>query len=261
MSIKSIVTNILEDIKRGENLDAYAGIILSLVFGALGSIGIAKFEVIASAILAALALTITGIISIKRIIGERSTKKIDYLPVETYSVPTEEYIRKFGEAKEICIFGISLYRFFGMISFQLENALSSGGTVRIVLMTPEGQAIKLLSQRSRQGTAWEVEKFRVEQTISAIERLALRYPKAKLELRTIDYIPMFGITILKSRFPNENPNIYLKHLPFKQPTQVAPTILPSEGKWSTYFITEFENVWDSSERILPKRKNGATAPQ
>lgn len=133
----------------------------------------------------------------------------------------------------------------------LERRMAAGASVRVALIEPDSLTSKEASRRDgRSGEDAGVFENRLRPTIDALRHLAsLPYAEGRLEVRFLDFVPAFGLTIVDrgTDEPTLTVDIY-SHGPTAP--EVAITL---RSAWSPelyhHFCDEFERIWSRGRSV------------
>jgi hypothetical protein len=137
--------------------------------------------------------------------------------------------------------GEGLLRYYSLI----ENALSRGGSVRVILCEPEQHTLRLLAFRSYMARRPDLISDSITRTLEYLKNLQAVGP-GKLEVRTLAFPPPFGM-FCSTR--EAWVTMHLKIMPFRVATGQYPVISlsgPPEAKWISFFLNQYELFWNAS---------------
>lgn len=153
-------------------------------------------------------------------------------------------------AQSISTLGITLFRFLPAFQYEFCEMLMNGGQLRVLLVDPNSPAIEMASRRSDIGTPIKTQKRRVEDMLELLSRWKSNIPDADIQVKLLDYLPSYGITIINPKFDTDDEFCLVRLLTFRTPTSTAPTIKPdpvSEPYWFEFFCNQFEMMWEYAE--------------
>ncbi|MCB9437273.1 MAG: hypothetical protein H6673_09835 [Anaerolineales bacterium] len=157
---------------------------------------------------------------------------------------TQQYIES---AKEILVEGISLFRFIPAFYPNFERALTAGASMRVLMVDPNSPAMNYVAYRSTSHIPIETQRQRVISTLDLLQHLANETQTGGLELRVMDYMPPYGITIYHHATDPAKSSCSVRLFTFRTPTPEAPTITPDpidHEAWFNYFVEQFEKMWE-----------------
>jgi hypothetical protein len=150
-------------------------------------------------------------------------------------------------AKSISTLGITLFRLLPAFQYEFCEMLANGGQLRILLIDPDSPAIEMASKRSDIGTPAKTQKRRVEDMLELLSRWKSNIPSANIQVKLLDYLPAYGITVIYPRLNTVNASCLVRLFTFRTSTSTAPTIKPdpvNEAYWFEFFCDQFEKMWE-----------------
>lgn len=200
-------------------------------------------------------LTIVGIIilSIGLFRGSKGRANLQYSLskqkiLRVFENPGEEIKPRIQKSKIICLAGINLYRFIRSYDAAIDQSLSQGGTLRVILVNPNSSAVSMAGFRSASNTPIDEQLERINASIKFLTRRFGKY--GNFELRLIDYMLPYSLILIQSgKDKQQDEYCYVRILPFKESTTTAPTIYPDSKKdifWFEYFKSQFEKIWGAA---------------
>lgn len=241
------IESMLRDIQRGENVELYVTLIAAIVLSVLTVIGVTPAEWIAPltlVVLAALAYSMLG----NRYQIERAYEQITETTegVLLQKWPGEELKRDVEKATNLLIIGISLQRTIRANYALLERKLKAGGMVRILLVEPDGAAIKMATDRVYSGPSLARTQADTQASLNILINLGTE-TSGGLEMRLLDYLLPFGGFVKDSN--TARGVLYLKHFTFKMPSEDIPRIImhPQDGYWYDFYSQQAEVFWSNAK--------------
>ena len=245
-----LLHRIISDVRRGENIDLYVTVFVAVVVSAISLVGYAPQDVLGPlslAVLGLLALVMMGNRYRLEDLGKQRAGTIVFLREfpDDLTVDLER-------AQDIWLVGVSLYRFIVRFYALLERKIRSGGSVRVLLVDPDGPGAALSAAGMYPPFMAEQNRHRIREALSTLAALAQQTNKlGTLDVRTLDYVPSFGAYILD---PKKKGKIYLEYYPHAMPVDQIPKMqLSSRDEWHIHFKTQIEVLW---ERGHPWNANG-----
>lgn len=234
---------VLEDLKKGENIDHYLTVIAAIVLTTLNLAGIASNEQVAALTLAVLALFAFSSLGnrhridelVKSLVKERSNFFNEKFPA---SFETD-----FINADEIWLVGVSLARTINSNYITLERKLRRGGKVKVLLVHPEGPALEIAVSRNYVLRNAANKRSDIIQTLQLLCNLK-ESTGGSLQIRTIENPLSYGATVIN---PNTGTGIlYLEHYTFRVSSDSIPRFVlqPKDTHWYDFFKKEIEALWD-----------------
>lgn len=173
-----------------------------------------------------------------------------------------ESIQTAGPVRDIALVGVTLSRTIHTCLHDLECCLDSGGTVRIAVVDPQGDAPKEASHRHGLPNGRPLFDHRLQATVNL-----LLYLKSKaagngtLEIRFIPFVPSVGLTLIDPQAPH---GVVVVDIYAHRPEAPEPsmTITAAESpEWYAHFLQEYEQVWNLSHPVASDSPCNPHAPQ
>ena len=262
------INQIIQEVRRGENLDLYSMTLIAIVIAVLGVFGIVDFRTLSAAILAILAIlsgfllasrkSVTGVkdaaiqlnSNLKSLQQEISGKKCisEFLSKE-YPDLSDDFLL----AKRISILGTTLASTSIHYYVDFEQALKRGCSLRIVVSDPSNsEVLKMLALRGYVTKDPKVIRGNIENHLTRLRRLKEIPDKSELlEIRTIPYIPPYGIVVIESF--DGAAKVYVKLTPFRTTTGQFPSFEVNnltDSIWFKFFFDQFELFWAASKKAV-----------
>jgi hypothetical protein len=227
-----------------EYLDLYILAAAALAFTVLGIVGVASIKVLASAIVALLAILAFSQIRSRRHVADIARgQRSDPLSAFQTEFPADLESRR-GSASSLLLIGISMTRTVqGGSLTVLRQMLRSGGKIRVLLVDPTEDALmRAASEHRHYGITAERLKRRVEGTLDELAMLR-DVTGGEVEIRVAQFIPHMGISIMDLGSPDGL--IVLQHYEHRPATESAPifSLRPADGFWYEHFAGEAERLW------------------
>lgn len=165
--------------------------------------------------------------------------------------PLQPILRDYIKAsQEICVQGISLYRYIPHYRTEFARALQKGVNLRVILVHPNSAAVEMSAFRSSSQASAQLQRDDILRTLETLRSLKNHIANARVEVRLLDYMPGFGITVYKHH-TDEGLSVCEVHLyPFKTSASYAAAIGPHpifHKHWFAYFSDQFERMWNAAE--------------
>jgi Domain of unknown function (DUF5919) len=227
-----------------EYLDLYLLAFAALTFTILGFVGIADIKVLASVILALLAILAFSQIRSRRHVADIAAgQRFDPLSIFQTGFPGDLETRR-GSASSLLLIGMTMTRTVqGGSLTVLRQVLRSGGKIRVLLTDPTDDALmRAASEHSQRGITADRFKRRVESTLEELAMLQ-DATSGDLEIRVAPFIPHMGINAID--VGNPDGLIVLQHYEHRSAGESAPVISlkPADGFWYEHFAAEAERLW------------------
>ncbi len=245
-----LIKRIWEDINRGENIDLYLTVVVSIVVGIIGLFGFAKDQ-IASLTLAVLALlAFAGLKS--RYQAEQLAIKLDRksaadisLDEIFYKSPPALHDRLY-KAKSIYHNGISLVGTSNSLLGAFSTCLTNGGTVRLLIVDPESSGLEVAAQRFQKHQDYQRLKREVEHSLDNFESLNPS-TQSNLHIHLMSAVPAYSIWIIDSNTPTAE--VWVGLYSFRDEIEPWLHFLPQkDSEMFDFFNRQFEAMWQSSKK-------------
>jgi hypothetical protein len=251
------VKAIWSDIRERKNIELYLALITIAVIFIADIFGVNTESALLEIALAVLALLAYGLLE-----NRRSQERVE-LKVERVAV-SQSATRFFKEwddsafreglktAKSVSLLAIANYIFLSRNSEPIKQFLSRGGSLRCILVEPEGHAITmaadLASGHERQPKHLAAQ---VRLAIEQLRDLAAMSGSNRVQLKLVDFLPQAIITIIEHQ--NADGNMFVSLNGFNQPPTSRPsfTMRKSEdGRWFTFYQESYDDLWNWEQSRL-----------
>jgi len=248
--MKKLFQAISNDIKRGENIDAYLMFTLAILFGVLGVVGEIESDILSASILATLGVLAINTLTTRHTIGELSAT------LKTMRQSTGACLQDrntFGPFKDlithkqtIWMFGPSLIGVFPPNSDFLQDKIKNGSEIRLLLFNPESVYTPNLA------ACLGVRPQRLVADISSTLEIAREMThfglgQGKLDVRFTEIMPGYSMVILN---PHEEHgelivefnghNTHMRDLPHV-------TLDATENRrWYSMYLGQYQALWDAA---------------
>lgn len=238
--VKRLAIRIISD----EYLDLYILATAALSFTVLGALGVVDIKVLASVILALLAVLAYSQIRSRRHVADiAKAQRSDPLSIFRAEFP-EDLGRRRASASSLLLIGLSMTRTVQSGSLvELRQILKSGGKIRVLVMDPTNDAlIRAASEHRPQGITADRLKRRIEGTLDELGNLR-DATSGELEIRVASFIPQMGINAID--VTSSDGLIVLQHYEHRPTSESAPifSLRPADGFWYEHFVAESERLW------------------
>lgn len=237
---------IWRDIRRGENLEVYLTVVVSIVVTILAITGRAPPEWIAAltlTVLSLLAISILGSRHRQEELFDKFNQTIDSVFLEEYPPSLKADIEK---AKTLLIVGVTLGRTIKTNYTLFERKIRNGDSIMFLLVNPDGSAITMADARAYWSIDIERSRAEIRGTLSDLLHLKEIAPK-RVRVHTIDYPLSFGAVLANADTPSGV--LYLEHYPFKVERESRPKFVlrPRDGRWYEQYKGEVSKLWEASK--------------
>lgn len=249
--MRRFIKQLLDDIRRGENIDLIVTIGLVLVISVLNSLGWASATLVSSITLATIGLIAIGFL-VTRYRLEDIYRKEDAPNAVHFAmqrIPT--FASDLAAAKEIWMTGIILRGTTTGNFHEFRKKAEQKGKFRVLILNINKIDMgKVLRQFSRGGSE---EQFLADfkQTINQYQEISRSARNAgNIQLRLMDFVPPFRIYI----FPKLEGDgvLYVEIYSYKAPFGSVPKFRISKQEnpeWYGYFANQFEAMWKDAEVV------------
>ena len=234
------------DIRQGENIDLYVTALIAISLAGFNVVGIAPQSWITSITLAVLAVLIVAELGNRHrleAVLQQTDQGLRFL--EEYP-PKETLRNKIENAQELWLVGINLGRTIRDYYPDLEKMLKRGGSVQVLVMKPDGDAIKTSVERSYRGVKPKEARRTIRETLASLCVLHAIRPGG-IRICTLDYPLPFGAYVVD---PNSAiGTIYLKNYSYKMSEWDKPRLIlgPQDGKWYEFFKKQISVMFETGE--------------
>lgn len=252
-----------QDLNDGHNLEVYLTILVSLALSILGIFNLVAIEIVATGILATLALLALSTINnrdqvsslqsqIQSLLTLVEENVLGKIKAEDFFISERpKYNSELQTAKNIYIVGATLSRTVRDYLGIFEQRLKEGANIRFVIIDPKSDAVKQAALRSYGVNSDEFYPNRIKPTLDLLELLeSLPDLKGKLELSLLPYMPSFGMTLID---PDEvSGKIYIEIYQHKSVEQNPTFVLNAnrDEHWYKFFRHQFEVLWKSARPVI-----------
>ena len=239
---------ILQDIKRGENVDLYVTVILALTLAGFNLLSIIKIDNLIAVNLAIMALMTVSILGNRHRI-DQVLNKVSSLAIKSdfiHEFPSE-FTQRLESANEIIIVGTHHNSTLTAYYHIFEEKLKLGHSIKFILISPNGNACKMAAMRFPGKINSDHEKTRIISSLETLSELKKVAPNL-LQIRVIDFLIDYSAYLMES---NTNHGIvFIERHTFKtsgglrKPKSIY---RKEDGAWFEHLNTEIKNLWDSAE--------------
>lgn len=242
---------LLNDIRRGENIDLIVTIALVLIISVLNSLGWASTELVSSITLATLGLIAIGFLITRYRLEDIYQKEDAVNSIHFAMQRTPTFISELSAAKEIWMTGIVLRGTTTGNFHEFKKKAEQRGKFRVLILNVNKIDMgKVLRQFSRGGSD---EQFLADfkQTINQYKEIGQSASNVEnIQLRLMDFVPPFRLYI----FPKAEGGgvLYVEIYSYRTPLGSVPKFRISKQKnpeWYEYFVNQFEAMWKDAEAV------------
>lgn len=249
-----------------ENFDTLIAIAVSLIAAIVGIFGSGGNQLL---LLGGISATL-AVLSYSIIRDRRNRKQLEnQLTILQRNLPDRpsalSFFRKtpdlapfIQQANQLDLCGVTLTNTLNRQFAILRERLDAGGTIRLLIIDPTSNAIEMSAQRSASPKDTEYYRRRAESALSDITYL-IKYNNDRKQLkgrnlksgnvsvRLLAYAPSYGICSFDKK--KNHGRVFVEIYPHKFGFKVPPTFelnLENDGEWYTYFVDQFEQMWDAA---------------
>jgi hypothetical protein len=250
--MKHFIKLIIEDIKKGENIDLIVTVALVIIISIFGVIGMASSEIVSSVTLAVLGLMAIGLLGTRYKIDDIHRKKDSTNLFEFMTDDFPELKTELINATEIWMVGLMLKGTTTRHYYHFKEKASQGTTFRTLIVNMNKIDLKRVVDRfSRIGTP---EQFQADfaQTIKQYDEFRQNALNPKnVQLKTLDFVPSISLYVFPKR-PNGGV-VYVELYGYKSSLGSIPKFRVTEHEnpqWYKHFLSQFEIMWNVAEEAL-----------
>ncbi|MBN1578414.1 MAG: hypothetical protein JW913_17770 [Chitinispirillaceae bacterium] len=246
------LNSVIDDIKKGVNIDLYVTVFLSL--------GLAIVNVISGVFRIPVNVDLTPInlsaLFFVTIVLLNNRRKLDSIEASLFGSPKldinesfpESYGKDIRNAKEIVQTGIHLNSNLNEYYEHYKCMLKNGGKLRIIMVDPDGAAYKMAAMRFPGGINPDQERSRARSSLSTLKNLMREY--TTLEVRLIDYLLEYSAMIINPE--SMDSVLYVERYTFRtQGGARKPKFVYSrkDGKWFDLYKYEISEIWAAGSPV------------
>lgn len=172
--------------------------------------------------------------------------------------PMQDFEVRLKNATKIDLCGVSLTSTISTHFATLRSRIEAGAELRILVIDSKSSAIEMTSERSTNPKDTMYYRRRLDSTFSELTYLNrfARDMKQKgkkgsktgsLSVKLLSYAPSFSIVSLDSR--DKEGRVQVEIFPHKFGFKARPVFtlsLDNDGEWYTYFLEQFEQMWNTA---------------
>jgi hypothetical protein len=249
--MRRFIKQLLDDIRRGENIDLLVTIGLVLAISVLNGLGRASAELVSSITLASLGLIAVGFLVTRYRLEDIYRKEDTPNSVQFAMQRTPTFSSDLATAKEIWMAGIILRGTTTGNFHEFKKKAEQKGKFRVLILNVNKIDMgKVLRQFSRGGSE---EQFLADfkQTLNQYQEIRRSVSNSgNVQLRLMDFVPPFRLYI----FPKLEGDgvLYVEIYSYRAPFGSVPKFRISKQEnpeWYGYFANQFEAMWKDAEVV------------
>lgn len=240
-----MLRQVWRELLHGENIDLYITFVTAIILASFNLVRSLDPKILISVNMAVLALVAVSLLTTRRIV--ENSARVRKASVESifFEEYPENYRIDFENAKEIWLVGVTLTSTIRNNYSLIESKLRKKHFIRVLLVNPEGEALKMADMRDFARPNIERTKNEVFSSLQFLADLKQIAPD-RLQIKTIHHPLGFGATAINPEDISRG-TIYIQHYAFKTPGGSVPkfVVQVQDGKWYQHFKAEMENLWHS----------------
>ena len=253
---------IIEDIKRGENLDIYVTILLSIAVAFLGILQVTSLEIISSAMLTAIALLASSLLTNRRTTDGVKNATQELIQELHQKISSQGHIsnvfsraypdltKQFQSARCISILALTLQSTVSRYYSQFIEVLKRGGELRVLTVEPTPEVLSMQIYRSASVKDENSIVNMLHGNVAMLETLTNYSSEPELmQIRTMPYLPPYGLVIIEHH--DKTSTVYVKLLTFQKADAEQPSFevdSENDADWNKFFKDQFNSLWKAAEQ-------------
>ena len=191
------------------------------------------------------------IAELRRSLPDRPSAKAFFRPMHDFEI-------RLKNATKIDLCGVSLTSTVSTHFATLRSRIEAGAELRILVIDPKSSAIKMTSERSTNPKDTLYYRRRLDSTFSDLSYLHKFADDMKekgrkgsrtgsLSVKLLSYAPSFSVVSLVSA--DKEGLVQVEIFPHKFGFKARPVFtlsLDNDGEWYTYFVEQFEQMWNAA---------------
>lgn len=241
-----MLEKIWADIRKGENIDLYLTVVVSLGVAALSLVGANVTPFIAP-----LTLAVLGLLAISSLVNRQRLEALTQRQLQSIgSFFANEYPADFkaqlASGKHVWLVGVTLSRTIKNNYIDLEEKLRQGHNIRVLVVNPVGAPMAMAASRNYARANRDPE-IKAAETRASLQLFCglMKINPGHLEIRTVDNPLSYGATCVN---PDSATGVlYLEHYAFRTASDSIPkfALRASDGQWYDFFKKELTALWES----------------
>jgi hypothetical protein len=253
----SLLRRVLDDLRRGENIDAYVTVLAAVALSVLNIAGVLPASSLSGVILGVLALLAVGTL-VTRARLEAMASGADRARLPEFPVRYgPDYQAAVDTDGDLWLQGVSLTRTITGSVFALERRLRLGHVVRVLLIQPDSRAAQLAEDRLGVPADYQRRRFQTESSLGHLANLA-EQAGGRLEVRLTEQELGFGATVIRAG--TSRAVIYVEYYAYRGIRDGLPLVItPADGRWYDFHLGQIEALWEDATAWQPSNPNTPTA--
>jgi hypothetical protein len=241
------IRKIVAEIGEGKNIEYYITLFFIVLIFALDIFNLVSSDILTNIVLAVLALIVYSSLSTRRSVDGLAEKITGSPRAETFFWKSKRSVETdLSRARDIRIVGAILSRTIRDYRPILEERLSKGAQVKIMVMDPDSTAPDQAMLRSKGVSS---RQFYVDNLRPTIERIGfLSETSQHIELGLLPYKPAYGMILIDV---DDKDGLIIVEMYPHHSDAFAPTFeLHSslDAQWYNYFSEQFNTMWSRAQK-------------
>jgi hypothetical protein len=237
---------IWEEVRKGENLDAYLTIIVALVLSVLNLLGIAPTEKIPAITLTVLALLAVSSLVNRHRVEDLTANLASMRELFVSEFDSKSFKNDLNLADEIWLYGASLDDIVKDYYSLFEKKLKDGKVIKAMVIDPNSPNVLELSEM-RAYVNPDAQRAGAKILAALSDFCSLKKISFNLYIRTLKYPITHRMIAINPNHPDGK--LYISNYPFGTPGGSLPKFLLTEkdGNWYNLYKREAENLWEAGQ--------------
>jgi hypothetical protein len=265
MAKKRFWRHLLEDIQQGRNIELYLTILGVVSVFVLDLFNAVDPGIVSTAVLGVLGLVAVSLLSNRRKddmvqqalqqIQERQKAPSLGEVFSSWRARSVELEARLSQADEVWVLTRTGINFWSSYQNELMRVLKRDGTVRLIILDPNGIALRLYKSRFKRRWSQVKRAELMHQNIKALledlKDLSAELPRGTLEIRTVDYMAPWAIVLIDPHSPDGMIQVGLGM--FGPSGEVRPSFVlrgRQDSDLFHLFCEEFEAMWEHNRSIV-----------
>jgi len=247
----SFFTTLLDDVRRGENIDLYAALLLAVTLALLTLLGVDPGRFTAPLSLTVMALIAYSLLNIRKFIASVSHghAPIDHVLHQDWA--DDEIKQRLQDCNDLLLIGPILLRATKNYYAMYQEKLKHRAQIRVLLVNPDHVAADIIATRPHSDVDVERTKSEIRASLQSWQRLK-ETSGGCLELRVVDYPLSYGGFFFDSDDPTGS--IYIRYYPYKMRDDTRPRLVlyATDVYWFAFYREEAAALWASAHPWVNK---------
>jgi hypothetical protein len=232
-------------LRRGENIDVYATIVVAVVVAVLNLLGMFPASGLTSLVLAVLGLLAIGGLTTRARLDQLRDAVIQGGPGPAQAAFPPSYQEDLKKPGDIWIIGVARAGFIRTHLHDLGDRLKAGHEVRVLLVRPGSPGALLAEQRMPVAMPGVIDQS-IGSTLVLLKSLH-ESAGGRLEVRLTDQELAFG-AVFANR-DTASARLYLEYYAYKTriDSQLRLMLSRQDGGWLDHFREQLEALWDDAK--------------